>query len=113
MTELRFYFDENVDIEVAAQLLRHGIEAITVRDLEKRGDTDENHLERATRMEYVLCTHDQDFLRMAAAGISHAGIAFAEHERATIGGWVKALRKLYDQETMESMIGTIQFLNVR
>lgn len=86
MTELRFYLDENIDPEVARQLARGGIDAICVRDLQLRGDTDLNHLKRATEMGYALCTHDSDFLKMHAESNDHAGIIFAHHDRARIGG---------------------------
>ena len=82
--------DENIDLAIAAQLARGGIDAITVRDLGLLGDEDINHLERATEMDRVLCTHDRDFLRIAGTRIDHSGIAFAEQYGATIGGWVRA-----------------------
>lgn len=46
-------------------------------------------------MSRVLCTHDQDFLRLAAAGVEHAGIAFLPQTRASIGIWVRELRALH------------------
>lgn len=95
------------------QLTRSRIDAVSVLELELLGDTDVNHLQRATEMERVLCTHDKDFLRMNAEGVEHAGIAFAEQYSATIGGWVKALQKLHETTTAEEMIGQIRFLNVK
>ncbi len=105
--------DENVDVEVAEQLVRKGIDAITVRDLDLLGDEDPNHLRRATEMGRVLCTHDKDYPRMSAEGVEHAGIAFAEQYRAIIGGWVRALINLHATTTAEEMIGQIRFLSVR
>ena len=93
--------------------MRKGIDAITVRDLELLGDSDPNHLQRATQTGRVLCTHDQDYPRMNAEGVEHAGIAFAEQYGATIGGWVKALLNLHATTTAEEMIGQIRFLNVK
>ena len=113
MTEIGFYLDENIDPEVAAQLTKDGIDIITVRDLETLGDSDLNHLQKATEMGRVLCTQDQDFLRMNADGIEHAGIAFGEQYSSTIGGWVKALRKLHSIKTAENMINHVEFLNVK
>lgn len=56
-------------------------------------------------MGYVLCTHDQDFLRMNAEGVPHAGIVFAEQYHSTMGGWVRELRKLHDELNAEEMVG--------
>ena len=105
--------DENVDVEVAEQLARKGIDAITVRDLDLLGEDDPNHLRLATEMGRVLCTHDKDYPRLNATGVEHAGIAFAEQYRATIGGWVRALMNLHATTTAEEMIGQIRFLNVK
>ncbi len=113
MSELRFYLDENVNPMVSEQLRQHGIDAVTARDLGVLGDADISHLHRAASLGRVLCTHDQDFLSMAAAGYDHAGIVFAEHYGATIGGWVRALRSLHAAVTMEAIKGTISFLKVK
>jgi predicted nuclease of predicted toxin-antitoxin system len=63
LSEIRFYLDENIDKAVTEQLIRWGIDAVSVHTLELEGDSDKNHLQRATEMERVLCTHDQDFTR--------------------------------------------------
>lgn len=102
-----------MDIEIAVQLVRGGIDAITVRDLDRLGDTDPNHLQLASEMERVLCTQDQDFLRLNAIGVEHTGIAFGEQYGSSIGGWVKALRKLHTLKSAEDMVNHIVFLNVK
>ena len=86
---IRLYFDENVEVEVARQMRERGIEAVTVHDLGLLGDTDENQLARATRMGYVPCTYDADYLRMVTDGVEHSGIVFAFQEKTNIGDWVK------------------------
>ncbi|MBA3868710.1 MAG: DUF5615 family PIN-like protein [Anaerolineae bacterium] len=53
MTVLRFYLDENVQVVIAEQLRKRGIEAVTVRDLGTLGAEDITHLMRATEMCYV------------------------------------------------------------
>ena len=113
MSKIRFYVDENVQIEVAPQLIQHGIEAVSAKTLEKLGDTDANHLRRATELGYVLCTHDMDFLRMSAEGVAHAGIVFAEQYNSSVGGWVRALQKLHDELTAEEMVGEVKYVRVK
>lgn|GEM_PF-5604373 len=73
---LRFYLDEQMPLVIARQVRRLGIEVVTARDLNALGDSDENHLKRAADMGYVLCTLDDDFLALAAAGSQHAGIVY-------------------------------------
>ena len=67
-SDIRLYFDESVQVAVAEQMRNRGIDAVTVRDLGLLGDADANHLQRASEMGRVLCTYDQDFLRLHAAG---------------------------------------------
>ncbi len=102
LSELRFYLDENVPTEVARQLRSSGIDAVTARDLRQLGGADRDHLQRASELSRMLCTHDQDFLRIAAAGAEHAGIAFSPQSRVSIGGWVRELRALHAPGSMRS-----------
>ena len=81
MAKLKFYLDENIPPVVAEQLSLSDIEAVSVRELELLGDSDINHLERATQMGYMLCTHDYDFTVLASDNFDHFGIAFAPHRR--------------------------------
>jgi predicted nuclease of predicted toxin-antitoxin system len=86
---IRLYLDENLSPVIAQQLRRRGIEVFTTQELGTLSDEDINHLQRATEMGCVLCTHDDDFLRLASEGIEHAGIAFGDQNRHDIGDWVK------------------------
>lgn len=107
---ISLYLDENINPKIAEQLERRGITAVTVRDLGLLGDTDANHLNRATEMEYVLVTCDSDFLRMAAEGIEHAGIVFGIQETTSIGDWVKGLELICSVYTAEDMVNHVEYL---
>lgn len=113
MSEIRFYLDENVDPEVENQLQRHGIESVSARSLGLLGEKDTPHLKLATEMEFVLCTHDTDFLILHTTITDHFGIIFAPHDGATIGGWVRVLREIHGSETAENFVGQLRFVNVR
>lgn len=84
-TRIRFYLDENMQVAIASQLNAKGIDVITVRDLYLFGETDINHLLNATKMGYVLCTHDKDYLRLASEGVEHAGIVIGKWLKHSIG----------------------------
>ena len=104
---ISLYLDENLSPRIAAQLRSRGIDIVTVGDLGMLGDTDENHLTRATEMGRVLVTSDADFLRMAAEGVEHAGIVFGVQQNHTIGDWVKGLElicSVYDADEMQNHV---------
>jgi hypothetical protein len=111
--EIRFYLDENVQVPVAEQLAQWGIDVVCARSLEKLGDTDVNHLKRASEMGRMLCTYDQDFLRMHAEGFEHKGIAFAQQYSATIGGWVRGLRALHAQMEASAVEGQVLYISMK
>jgi hypothetical protein len=111
VSELRFYLDENVPTEVGRQLRSSGVDAVTARDLGQLGADDRDHLQRATELSRMLCTHDQDFLRLAAEGVEHAGIAFSPQIGASIGGWVRELRALHTRFDAEQVKNLVFFLS--
>jgi hypothetical protein len=111
VSELRFYLDENDPTEVGRQLRSSSIDAVTVRDLGQLGRADRDHLQNATAMGRMLCTHDQDFLRLAAEGAEHAGIAFSPQNRVSIGGWVRELRALHTRFDSEQVRNLVFFLS--
>jgi uncharacterized protein with PIN domain len=111
LSALRFFLDENVPTEIARQLRLSGIDAVSARDLRRLGLEDPDHLSYATGQGQVLCTHDQDFLRLAAEGIEHAGIAFSPQDRVSIGGWVRSLRALHARFDAEQARNQVFFLS--
>ena len=107
---ISLYLDENLTPKIAAQLRQKGIDVVTVADLGLTGDTDVNHLVRATEMGRVLVTADTDFLRLAAGGMEHAGIVFGIQEDNTIGDWVKALELVCFVYTSDDMKNHVEYL---
>jgi hypothetical protein len=110
VSDIRLYFDENVETAVADQMQARGIECVTVLDLDLLGDSDENHLQRATAMGYVLCTYDSDYTRLHAEGVPHAGIVFAIQRSTTIGDWVRGLEVICGVMSAEEMQNHIEYL---
>lgn len=107
---ISLYLDENLTPKIAAQLRQKGIDVVTVLELGLTGDTDVNHLVRATAMERVLVTADIDFLRLAADGMEHTGIVFGIQEDNSIGDWVKALELICFVYTAEEMKNHVEYL---
>ena len=75
MAPVRFYTDEHVGRAVVRGLRQRGADILTVSEAGMLGASDEEHLERARVEGRVLFTQDDDFLRLHASEIDHAGIA--------------------------------------
>lgn len=61
----------------------------------------------------ILCTYDQDFLRLATEIPNHSGIIFAQQQKASIGGWVREIRVLHAENQAEDLVGQVIFLSMR
>ena len=110
--DLRFYLDEHLDIEIARQLKRHGIDVITVSKLESFGEDDTLQLNRAIRMGRVFCTNDSDLVDMASQGVEHCGIVFGQQEKHFIGTWVKFLRTLHNDFRPDELVNLVTYVSI-
>lgn len=107
--EVRFYFDEHVGHAIAKGLRRRGIDVLTLTEAGTLGDDDEDHVALALRQRRVIVTQDDDFLRLAAQGVDHAGIVYVPQGRP-IGAMVQGLTLLAQVMTAEDMRGHIEFI---
>ncbi|MCY3797544.1 MAG: DUF5615 family PIN-like protein [Chloroflexi bacterium] len=105
-TRIRFYLDENLSPEIATQLRLSGIDIIRG----SLGADDPVHLERATEMGRVVCTEDDDFLKLAARGIEHAGIIKGVQDKHSIGDWVNYLRFVHSICAPDDMRNNVEHL---
>lgn len=106
---IKFYTDEHVAKAVAQGLRQRGTDVLTVPEAGLLGASDEDHLARAQAEGRVLFTQDDDFLRLHAAGVAHAGIAYAPQGTA-LGDIIRGLMLLYQVLEAEDMKGHLEYL---
>ena len=106
---IRLYMDEHVPMAVTAALRRRGIDVVRAQDAGLHPADDEVHLEFATRAGRVAVTQDADFLRLHAAGVHHAGIAYAP-QQTPIAYLVRMLTLLVDVVAPEEMTDHVEYL---
>ena len=99
-----------MQVAIAEQLVRRGIDVVTARDLNQLGAEDINHLEQATEAERVLCTNDADFVDLATAGKQHAGIVFGQQDKRSIGVWVTFLARIHSEYSAEEMHNSVEYV---
>lgn len=73
------------------------------------GASDEEHLAFARREGRVLFTQDDDFLRLHASGVEHAGIVYARQPTA-MGDMIHGLVLVVEVLDSEEMKGHLEFL---
>ena len=74
------------------------------------GATDEAQLEFAATSGRVLVTQDDDFLRLHARGVAHAGIAYCQQQSLPIGEILRGLILIHDLLSPDEMVVKAEFL---
>ena len=108
--QIRYHLDESVNHAVAAGLRQRGIDVTTAAEAELVGADDEAQLAFARTNGRVTVSHDSDFLRLAAGGVEHAGIAYCHQRNRTIGQIVVALVRLWRARAAEDMQRQVFYL---
>ena len=106
---MKFLLDEHVPRAVALGLRQRGVDAVTVRESGTAGEADVNHLSAARAQERIIVTQDDDFLRLHAQGMSHAGIVFVPRQSA-IGTIVRGLMLIQQVLDDADMRNHVEFL---
>jgi predicted nuclease of predicted toxin-antitoxin system len=109
MAEVRFYADEHIPKAVIRGLRERGIDILGVADAGLVGADDITHLRRARSEQRVIVTQDDDFLRIAAAGESHAGIVYAP-QHTSVSALIHGLLLIQRVLDAEEIAGHIEFL---
>jgi len=107
--QIRFYLDEHVARAVALGLRRRGIDVLTVQEAGLTGESDLSHLALAAVQGRVIFTQDDDFLRLHAQGIPHAGIVYAQR-RIPAGDVIRGLVLISNVLTPDEMRNHVEFL---
>ena len=106
---INFYTDEHVARAVVRGLRQRGVDVLTVLEAGLIGASDEEQLEYANAEGRVIFTQDDDFLRLHAAGVDHAGIVYAR-QHTSISDIIFGLMLIYQVLEPEEMIGHVEFL---
>jgi len=106
---IKFYTDEHVSRAVVRGLRQRGADVLTVPEAGLLGADDETHLAKAMSEGRVLYTQDEDFLRLHAAEVEHAGIVYAR-QGTPIGEIIRGLMLIHQVLDLEAMKGHVEFI---
>ena len=107
---VRFHLDENMPKAIADGLRRRGIDVTTSADAGLISASDAEQLAFALSEQRVVITRDQDFLRLAAQGIEHAGLVYWTERQRSIGQLIRALDALTLDAKAEELGGRVIYL---
>lgn len=107
---IRFHLDECCDPAIAEGLRRRHIDVTTSQQVGLRTAEDEQQAAYGLAEGRVILTHDADFLRLQAAGVPHAGIAFCQKDALGIGEIIKFLVLVWEVCEPEELANRVEFL---
>ncbi len=105
----RFYTDEHSAMAVAKGLRRRGIGVMTTYEAGRLGTSDEEQPAFAAMEDRVFFTKDDDFLRLHATGITHAGIVYAQ-QGTRVGDIIRGLTLVFEVYGAAEMRNHVEFL---
>lgn len=110
MTErVRFYTDEHVSKAIITGLRQRGADVLTVPEAGMLSAGDREHLALARDQKRVLFTQDEDFLRLHALGVDHAGLVYT-HQQTSIGDIIYGLMLIHDVLEPGEMEGQLEYI---
>jgi Domain of unknown function (DUF5615) len=107
---IRFHLDENCNRAIAEGLRRRGVDVTTTPEAGLLTATDEVQAAHALSEVRIIFTQDRDFLRLHAAGVAHAGIAYCDKDTLSIGEIISGLILIWEVYDPEDMAGKIEYL---
>lgn len=101
--------DEHVPLAVTEGLRRRGVDVQRTQDAGMLHADDLAQLTYATAQGRAFFIQDADFLRLAASGVAHTGIAYAPQGIA-IGTLVRGLVEITAILCAEDMVNWVEYL---
>lgn len=114
---LAFYMDVNIPRAISDGLRARDVDVLTAQEDGAGRMADKDLLDRASALNRIVFTHDQDFLREAeqrqSKGIPFAGVIFVRQERVSIGECVSDLELAATVGQSAELANRVEFLPLR
>jgi hypothetical protein len=111
---LSFYMDEHVPKAITNGLRIRGIDVLTVQGDDRTGISDALVLDRATELQRILFTQDDDFLvevqNRQQSGITFSGVIYAHQLGISIGRCINDLELIAKVAKFNELMGTVHYL---
>jgi hypothetical protein len=107
---IRFHLDENCSRAIASGLRRRGIDVTTTVEAGLLGALDEEQLAYCLAENRIVFSYDDDLLRLAASGFTHAGVVYCQQRKRSIGDVVRGLVLIWERLDASDMAGQVKYL---
>ena len=111
---LGIYMDVHVHRAITDGLRLASVDVLTAQEDGYDRAADSDLLDRATALERVLFSQDEDLLAEAhyrqANGISFAGVIYGHQQKVTIGGCVRDIELLAKVYDLDDITNWVQYL---
>ena len=108
--------DEHIHKGITDGLRQRGVDVLTVQEDGRTGTPDPLVLDRATELQRIIFTQDQDFLaeanRRQVEGMSFAGVIYAHQRLVTIGDCIRDLEIIAKASDLEDLANRVQYLRL-
>ncbi|NET53689.1 MAG: hypothetical protein F6K09_35110 [Merismopedia sp. SIO2A8] len=108
------YMDENVHGAITKGLQKLDVDVLTVQDDNRSGMPDPEVLDRATELQRILFSQDDDLLaeakRRQIQGTDFVGVVFAHQVRVSIGTCIRDLELVAKLGRLDEFENRVQFL---
>ncbi|MBE9130138.1 MULTISPECIES: DUF5615 family PIN-like protein [unclassified Coleofasciculus] len=111
---LAFYMDEHIHRAITTGLRLRGIDVLTVQEDGYTSFPDPTILDRATELQRLLFSQDEDFLAEASRrqeqGVNFTGIIYASQLFVSIGDCIRDLEIIAKAGELEEFVNRVQYL---
>ena len=114
---LAYYMDHHVHRSITEELRRRGIDVLTAFEDGRAEEDDEALLERATALDRILVSQDDDLLRIATrwhrSSREFTGVVYAIQKHIDIGGTIEYLELIAHLKTADEMRNSVEYVPTR
>lgn len=107
---IQFYMDQHFPNPASQGLRRHGINVLTAQEAGRCGLPDLDQLTFATAEDRVMVTFDTDYLALHLSGMAHAGIAWCQEQKYSVGQLIQALLLVHGILDRAAMRNHVEYL---
>lgn len=111
---IALYMDEHIRRAITNGLKLRGIDVITVQEDGRTGSPDSILLDRATELNRVIFTQDDDFLVIANCRqqerVKFSGVIYGHQQYVTVGECVRDLEIIAKSSEPEDLVNQVQYL---